>query len=106
MYAYGGTRDHTLNHAVDRVADVFPDDETLTAAGYHSQADCDLLAVTGPAPVGITANRIPGHRRILAGRSFRSWQHECDQRRRARGPRRAQVSFRCFQPWPGHDHVV
>ncbi|GAA4201724.1 GP88 family protein [Actinocatenispora rupis] len=104
VYSYGGTQDHLLDPETDRVADVFPDTEALTAAGHHSQAGSDLLAVTGPAPVGITANRIPGHQRLLAGRSFRQWQQQ-DQQRRARSPRRAQRSFRCIQKrsLPGED---
>jgi protein gp88 len=58
VYSYGGTQDSTLDPAVDRVADVFPDEQSIAAAGWHSQEESDLLAVLGPTPVGIPANNI------------------------------------------------
>lgn len=89
VYSYGGTQDHTLDPAADRVADVFPTTEDAKDAGYHSQADCDLLAVTGPAPVGVTANRIPAALRLQGDRSLRTWQQQHNaataRRRRHRG---------------------
>ncbi|EMF20396.1 hypothetical protein H114_32674 [Streptomyces gancidicus BKS 13-15] len=84
VYSYGGTQDHLLDPARDRVADVFPDDDAIRAAGWHSQDRSDLLAVLGPAPVGIPSNRIPRFRRRMAGRTFREWQAEQDARRAAR----------------------
>lgn len=50
------------------------------------------------------ANRIPGHQRLLAGRSFRQWQQQHNEQRRRRGPRHAQRSLRCIQPRPGHNN--
>lgn len=87
VYSYGGNEDHLLRPGVDRVADVFPDEAAIRSAGYHSQDASDLLAVLGPAPVGIPANKIPQFRRRMAGRSFRQWQVERDERRAARRAR-------------------
>jgi len=33
VYSYGGTQDAALNPAVDRVADVFPDESAIVEAG-------------------------------------------------------------------------
>jgi hypothetical protein len=84
VYSYGGTEDHLLDPERDRVADVFPDDEAIRAAGWHNQDASDLLAVLGPAPVGIPSNRIPQFRRRMNGRTFRQWQAEQDARRAAK----------------------
>jgi hypothetical protein len=78
VFSYGGREDHLLDPERDRTADVFPDDESMTAAGYTSQDASDLLAVLGPPKVGIPANNIPAFRKRLAGRTFRQWQHEAD----------------------------
>jgi len=92
IYSFGGTQDVLLDELVDRVADVFPTAAALQAAGYHDQSGSDLLAVDGPAPVGIVANNIPRFRKLQGSRTFRSWQAEADQlrpaRRRSRTPRR------------------
>ncbi|HVQ91259.1 MAG TPA: hypothetical protein VMU51_09485 [Mycobacteriales bacterium] len=88
VYSYGGTQDTTLDPATDRVADVFPDQAAIAAAGWHSQDASDLLAVLGPAPVGVPANRIPHLRRRQAGRTFRTWQATTDATRRTPGGRR------------------
>ncbi|WP_234334279.1 GP88 family protein [Streptomyces sp. NRRL B-1347] len=85
VYSYGGREDHLLDPARDRVADVFPDEASITGAGWHSQDRSDLLAVLGPAPVGIPANNIPRFRNRMAGRTFRQWQAERDGRRAAPG---------------------
>ncbi|MFJ3779822.1 hypothetical protein ACIPX0_49990 [Streptomyces sp. NPDC090075] len=90
VYSFGGIQDSALDVAVDRVADVFPDEEAIAAAGWHSQEASDLLAVLGPHLVGIPANRIPHFLKLLSGRTFRSWQAEVDAerltvRRRGRG---------------------
>ncbi|MDT0307221.1 hypothetical protein RM780_09625 [Streptomyces sp. DSM 44917] len=84
VYSYGGTQDTSLDPAVDRVADVFPDEDAISEAGWHSQEASDLLAVLGPRLVGIPANRIPHYLKRLAGRTFRSWQAEVDAERAAR----------------------
>lgn len=90
MYSYGGVQDHLLDPRRDRVADVFPDEDAITAAGWSSQDACDLLAVLGPPLVGIPANRIPRFLRRMAGRRFSDWQADVDTaraaRRRRRGP--------------------
>lgn len=82
VYSFGGKQDHLLDPDVDRVADVFPDDESMTAAGYTSQDASDLLAVLGPPRVGIPANNIPAFRKRMAGRTFAQWQAE-DREQRA-----------------------
>lgn len=76
VYSYGGTQDGQLDPARHRVADVFPDEAAIEAAGWHSQDSSDLLAVSGPAPVGIPQNNIPGFRKRFAGRTFREWQQQ------------------------------
>jgi hypothetical protein len=81
VYSYGGREDHLINPERDRVADVFPDDESMIAAGFVSQDASDLLAVTGPPKVGIPANNIPQFRKKMAGRTFRQWQAEQPRRR-------------------------
>lgn len=84
VYSFGGTQDAALDLTRDRVADVFPDEDAIAAAGWHSQEASDLLAVLGPRLVGIPANRIPHYLKRLKGRTFRSWQAEVDAERRAR----------------------
>lgn len=84
VYSYGGIEDHLLDPAVDRVADVFPDEAAIRTAGWHSQDASDLLAVLGPTPVGIPSNNIPHFRKRAAGRTFREWQAERDAARAAR----------------------
>ncbi|MEJ3741811.1 hypothetical protein WEI85_00715 [Actinomycetes bacterium KLBMP 9797] len=84
VYSYGGTQDRALNADADRVADVFPDEAAITAAGWSSQEASDLLAVLGPKLVGIPANRIPHFLRRLGGRRFSQWQAEVDAERAAR----------------------
>ncbi|GAA0505105.1 hypothetical protein GCM10010390_05000 [Streptomyces mordarskii] len=83
VFSFGGTQDTALDPERDRVADVFPDEESITAAGWHSQEASDLLAVLGPRLVGIPANRIPHFLKRLNGRTFRSWQAEVDAERQA-----------------------
>lgn len=70
VYSFGGREDHLIDVEHDRVADVFPDEDAIEAAGWSSQEASDLLAVLGPRLVGIPANRIPGFNRKLAGRRF------------------------------------
>lgn len=70
VFSYGGREDPLIDPTVDRVADVFPDEAAIAAAGYSSQEASDLLAVLGPRLVGIPANRIAGFVRKLAGRRF------------------------------------
>lgn len=84
VYSYGGTQDAALDPAVDRVADVFPDEASITAAGWDSQEASDLLAVIGPRLVGVPANRIPHFLKKLNGRTFREWQAEVDAEKAGR----------------------
>ncbi|CAM3383027.1 hypothetical protein KIPE111705_05750 [Kibdelosporangium persicum] len=88
VYSYGGTQDAVLDPAVDRVADVFPDESAIAGAGWASQEASDLLAVLGPRLVGVPANRIPAYLKRLAGRRFSEWQAEVDADRAARRGRR------------------
>jgi len=88
VYSYGGTQDAALNPATDRVADMFPDEAAIAAAGWASQEASDLLAVLGPRLVGVPANRIPAYLKRLAGRRFSEWQAEVDAERAARQGRR------------------
>ena len=81
VYSYGGTQDHLIHPQTDRVADVFPDEESIAAAGWSSQEASDLLAVLGPRLVGVPANRIPHFLRRLDGRRFSEWQAEVDAER-------------------------
>jgi hypothetical protein len=85
---YGGTQDAALDPATDRVADVFPDEAAIAAAGWASQEASDLLAVLGPRLVGVPANRIPAYLKRLAGRRFSEWQAEVDAERATRQGRR------------------
>jgi protein gp88 len=84
VYSYGGAQDHRLDPRVDRVADVFPDEQAIAAAGWHSQEASDLLAVLGPSLVGIPANRIPAFLKRLRGRRFSAWQAEAEAERATR----------------------
>lgn len=86
-FSLGGKQDHLLDLSTDRVADVFPTEEAIIAAGWHSQHADDRLAVLGPAPVGMSANRIPHFLKILDGRRFSQWQAE-DPRQTGRATRR------------------
>jgi hypothetical protein len=83
----GGTQDNLLDPRRHRIADVFPSEKAIAEAGFHSQTASDLLAAFGPAPVGMTANRIPNFRKRQGERTFGQWQRELDQLRA--GQRRA-----------------
>ncbi|MGW4394887.1 GP88 family protein [Amycolatopsis nivea] len=88
VYSYGGTQDADLSPESDRVADVFPDEAAIAAAGWTSQEANDLLAVLGPHLVGVPANRIPRYLKRMAGRRFSEWQAESDSESAARKNRR------------------
>lgn len=75
-YSYGGREDSFIDVDRDRVADVFPDEEAITEAGWSSQEASDLLAVLGPRLVGVPANRIPQFLKRLS-----QWQAEIDAER-------------------------
>jgi len=78
VYSYGGRQAPLFDPAHDRVADVFLDETAITTTGWHSQDANDPLAVLGPTPVGIAANRLPRFLKKLGNRTFRSWQAEAD----------------------------
>lgn len=114
-YSYGGTQDALLDEHRDRVVDVFPTVAALNAAGYHDQSASDLLAVDGPAPVGIPANRIPHFLKRQGNRTFRTWQEEAAAADAARKARRSLPNHRhaanthaCEpDPWgPLLDHLL
>jgi hypothetical protein len=88
VYSYGGTQDQQLDPNVDRVADVFLDEQVITDAGFSSQDASDLLAVLGPRLVGIPANRIRTFLKAMAGRRFSDWQAENNELRAIRRRRR------------------
>jgi hypothetical protein len=75
IYSWGGRYDHLIEDD-DRQANVFASLEDLEAAGYTDQADSDLLAIHGPAKVGIVVNNHPGAARRLAGESFQTLQQQ------------------------------
>jgi hypothetical protein len=85
VYSLGGTQDHLVDREADRHADVFPDEESMEAAGYASQDASDLLAVYGPPKVGIPANNIRHLRRRQGYASFGELQEQQDNRRRGPG---------------------
>lgn len=83
-YSLGGKHDALLDPDIDRLADVFPTEDSIAEAGWHSQRADDRLAVMGPAPVGMSANNIPHFLRQLDGRRFSEWQQAENARRAAR----------------------
>jgi len=71
LFSTGGLEDGLINADTDRHADVFPDDETLRQAGYHSQEGSDLLAILlNTTRIGIPANNIPHFRKKQGTRRF------------------------------------
>ncbi|GAA5109868.1 GP88 family protein [Haloechinothrix salitolerans] len=94
VYSYGGTQDTSLDPTADRVADVFPDEDSIAVAGWSSQEASDLLAVLGPRLVGIPANRIPHFLKRLNGRRFSEWQTEVDAERADRRARSRRARLR------------
>lgn len=79
VYSLGGTQDVLLTRG-DRVADVFPTEAAIGRSRFHSQAASDLLAVDGPAPVGMACNNIPKLKRRQGARTFGQWQAETENR--------------------------
>lgn len=88
MYSLGGRQDARIDPKKHRVADVFPSEQAIIEAGWHSQLGDDRLAVVGPAPVGMSANRIPQFLRRMDGRRFSELQASRDEDRAARRNRR------------------
>ena len=83
-YSYGGKQDFLIDPQRHGHADVFPDEESLEEAGYTSQTPSDLMAVYGPATLGVAANNIPHLKRRQGRRTFRAIQQEADRDRRGR----------------------
>ena len=76
-FSMGGRQDSIIDVTVDRHADVFPDLESISAAGYYSQHGSDLLSVLAPSHrIGIPQNNIPHFRKGLAGRTFSEAQQD------------------------------
>lgn len=76
-FSMGGREDDHIDRDVDRHADVFPDLESMKAAGYVSQHESDLLCVLLPTTrIGIPQNNIPHFNKKLAGRTFAEAQAE------------------------------
>ena len=70
LYSTGGLQDDLIA-ANDRRADVFPDEQAITDAGYISQDATDLLAILLKTNlVGIPANNIKHFNKKIAGRRF------------------------------------
>lgn len=83
-YSLGGRQDHLIDKTRDYHADVFPNADAISAAGYFSQDAHDLLCVVAPSNrVGIPANNIPRFRKVMAGRSFSEMEGTAHRRRRA-----------------------
>ena len=81
IFSMGGKQDCLVKKDVDRHADVFPDLETLEAAGYTDQEENDLLAATMPNNrVGIVVNNIPHLKKKQGIATFASLQEERDER--------------------------
>jgi hypothetical protein len=91
VYSYGGREDALIDADRDRVADVFPDENSITEAGWSSQEASDLLAVLGPRLVGVPANRIPHFLKKMAGRRLSDWQAEIDADRTRKRSRHLQL---------------
>lgn len=71
IFSTGGKDDNLISQSQDRHADVFPNPDAITAAGYESQDKNDLLCILlNTTKVGITANNIPHFNKRLAGRRF------------------------------------
>lgn len=98
VYSLGGIQDSALDEDRDRVADVFPDEASIAAAGWHSQAESDLLAVLGPRQVGIPANNIARFKARQNGRRWSDWQAATDAGRRKK--------LHGFVPADGYDERV
>lgn len=81
VFSLGGKQDHLIDREADRHADVFPDLETLVAAGYCDQSSDDRLSVTGSPRVGIPANNLKHLRKRQGTLSFGDLQREMDSRR-------------------------
>jgi hypothetical protein len=92
VISLGGLEDRYVDQARHRVADVFPTEHAITEAGWHSQAESDLLAIYGPTPVGMAANSHPHLQKRQGDRTFGEWQRQVDRERPPRSSRRRRAS--------------
>jgi len=75
LFSLGGRQDSRIDKDTERHADVFPDEESITAAGYVSQEASDLYAITlATSRVGIPANNIRHFRKRQGGETFGTLQ--------------------------------
>lgn len=80
LFSKGGKQDHLIGEN-DRHADVFPDLESLIAAGYMDQENSDLDAVRLPTTkIGIVSNNIKHLKKAQGSTSFGEMQVERDKR--------------------------
>lgn len=71
LFSLGGREDHLIDRDRDRHADVFPDVDSISAAGYESQDASDLYAITlATTRVGIPANNIRHFRKQQGSATF------------------------------------
>jgi len=81
IFSMGGKQDHLVDKDTDRHADVFPDLDTLVAAGYTDQSASDLLAATLPTNrIGIVANNIKHLKKKQGEQTFSGLQVKRSQR--------------------------
>ena len=81
VFSLGGREDFLIEQS-DRHADVFPDEEAVTADNYSSQSASDLLAIYGPPRVGIVTNNISAVKKKQGRSTFSALQLAQDARRR------------------------
>ncbi len=80
LYSMGGKEDHLIDVDKDRHADVFTTEQAMIEAGYLSQDESDLLAITLPTTrIGIPANNIPAFRKKMRGRSFSEMERDREE---------------------------
>ena len=83
IYSLGGREDHLLDRDLDRHAEVFPSRRAIAEAGYQSQEESDLYAVTLPTTrVGIPANNIAHFRKKQGTATFGELQQARHTERR------------------------
>ena len=80
LFSKGGKQDHLIR-STDRHAEVFPDLDSLVAAGYMDQEGSDLDAIKLPTTkIGIVANNIRHLQKQQGSKSFGELQVDRDER--------------------------
>lgn len=75
IYSFGGKQDYLIDKQRDRHSDVFPDPESMLAAGYTDIAEDDSLAATcASGKVGLLRNNIPHLIKKQGNKTFSQWQ--------------------------------